>query len=259
MAGGADEGGEAGGAGAKRMRVESLGWLTESAVQPKKGKAIDGVGAASLEEVRRHKDGLPDAADGPIRKKGGIELARNSGVEERDKKDKLALKSSDPTSQCYAALERKAALYDKLVRGEAPDDEEVYNVDFLSKGLLVEDTRSDEETPVANSASFHWDYNAPEPRRDTGRHEQSPATQHEDEQRIQTEKVEEERRRKQREVITDLAQHTKAGRERAALLKQKRQEQGEKNRQKLRAQFLAKQAKLINNKASSVATSLPTS
>ena len=35
-------------------RVESLGWLTESAVMPKKHKAIEGVGASSIVELKAH-------------------------------------------------------------------------------------------------------------------------------------------------------------------------------------------------------------
>lgn len=36
----------------KEMRVESLGWLTESTVMPKKHKAIEGVGASSILELK---------------------------------------------------------------------------------------------------------------------------------------------------------------------------------------------------------------
>lgn len=35
--------------------------------------------------------------------------------------------------QSYSALERKAALYDKLARGNASDEEEKYEVDFFRK------------------------------------------------------------------------------------------------------------------------------
>lgn len=36
----------------KEMRVESLGWLTESTMMPKKHKAIEGVGASSILELK---------------------------------------------------------------------------------------------------------------------------------------------------------------------------------------------------------------
>jgi len=36
----------------KRMVVESLGWLTESSIMPKRHKAIEGVGASSILELK---------------------------------------------------------------------------------------------------------------------------------------------------------------------------------------------------------------
>lgn len=52
-------------------------------------------------------------------------------------RDKLELKAVKDGSASYAALERKAAIYDKLVRGELSDeeDQEKYCVDFFRKGL----------------------------------------------------------------------------------------------------------------------------
>lgn len=50
-------------------------------------------------------------------------------------------------SVSYAALERKAVLYDKLVRGELSDEEdkEMYCVDFFRKGLEQEESRHPQE------------------------------------------------------------------------------------------------------------------
>lgn len=50
-------------------------------------------------------------------------------------RDKLELKAVKDGSASYAALEKKAALYDKLVRGELSDEEdkEKYCVDFFVK------------------------------------------------------------------------------------------------------------------------------
>lgn len=36
----------------KRVVVESLGWLTESSIMPKKHRAIEGVGASSILELK---------------------------------------------------------------------------------------------------------------------------------------------------------------------------------------------------------------
>lgn len=42
---------------------------------------------------------------------------------------------TDKLHDSYAALERKAALYDQLTVGRFEDDDEHYNVDFLQKGM----------------------------------------------------------------------------------------------------------------------------
>ncbi|XP_057747723.1 uncharacterized protein At4g18257-like [Arachis stenosperma] len=140
------------GNGKKRMVVESLGWLTESSIMPKKHRAIEGVGASSMMELKaelyksqedskksRELAG-PDAeyqrAKSKIAPKDSFS-AKNSGVEARDHKDKLELKAVNDGSVSYAALERKAELYEKLVRGELSDeeDQEKYCVDFFRKGI----------------------------------------------------------------------------------------------------------------------------
>ncbi|GFQ05829.1 uncharacterized protein at4g18255, partial [Phtheirospermum japonicum] len=63
--------------------------------------------------------------------------AKKFGVDARAAKDKLELKAVQDGSASYAALERKAEIYNKLVRGELSDeeDEEKYCVDFFRKGL----------------------------------------------------------------------------------------------------------------------------
>jgi hypothetical protein len=38
----------------RRVVVESLGWLTESSIMPKKHRAIEGVGASSIMELKAH-------------------------------------------------------------------------------------------------------------------------------------------------------------------------------------------------------------
>lgn len=54
-----------------------------------------------------------------------------------DCRDKLELKAVKDGSVSYAALEKKAELYDKLARGELPDEEdkEKYCVDFFQKSF----------------------------------------------------------------------------------------------------------------------------
>lgn len=73
-------------------------------------------------------------------------------------RDKLELKAVQDGSASYAALEKKAEIYDKLVRGELPDeeDEEKYCVDFFRKGLDKDDPQmfreNDASTPQAQNA-----------------------------------------------------------------------------------------------------------
>lgn len=71
-------------------------------------------------------------------------------------RDKLELKAIDDGSASYAALEKKAELYDKLVRGELSDEEgeEKYCVDFFRKGIEQEESQQpqshDASTTVAH-------------------------------------------------------------------------------------------------------------
>eukprot|EP00252_Welwitschia_mirabilis_P019197 TRINITY_DN4383_c0_g1_i2.p1 TRINITY_DN4383_c0_g1~~TRINITY_DN4383_c0_g1_i2.p1 ORF type:complete len:205 (+),score=54.71 TRINITY_DN4383_c0_g1_i2:98-712(+) len=153
----------------KEKRIGSLGWLTESAVMPKKQKAIEGVGVASLvelkaqlyrsqEEAKQRIDKDDDAqfhraTARKSSKKTDPFLAQNSGVQQRDHRDKLELKAVNDGSVSYAALEKKAEIYSKLVRGEIPDEEEKekYCVDFFRKGVLQGESEiSDSEDRAEN-------------------------------------------------------------------------------------------------------------
>ncbi|KAF0902971.1 hypothetical protein E2562_022609 [Oryza meyeriana var. granulata] len=170
----AQETGQQGGATRER-RMESLGWLTESAVMPKKHKAIEGVGAASIldlkaqlyrtqEEARKptaHDAAAAAAASGEFRRAKNRTApahplgAKNSGVDARAHKDKLELKAVKDGSASYAALEKKVELYEKLSRGEIPDEEdkEKYCVDFFQKSFdHVYEPRQPERQSAIDSA-----------------------------------------------------------------------------------------------------------
>ncbi|KAG9447990.1 hypothetical protein H6P81_014118 [Aristolochia fimbriata] len=145
----------------RNQRVESLGWLTESTVMPKRHKAIEGVGASSIlelkaqlyktqEESKQDKDLTPDVEFHRAKKKivaHDIFSQKNSGVESRAKRDKLQLKAEKDGSASYAALEKKAELYQKLVNGELSDEEEneKYCVDFFRKGLAQDNSEQAEK------------------------------------------------------------------------------------------------------------------
>lgn len=152
--------GEEGSNTSKKRVVESLGWMTESTIMPRKHRAIEGVGASSIfelkaqlyqsqEESKRQPKEPVHSADHNYAQHLEVHRARkkisgndsfsskNSGVDARAAKDKLELKAVKDGAASYAALERKAELYDKLVRGELSDeeDQEKYCVDFFRKGL----------------------------------------------------------------------------------------------------------------------------
>jgi len=63
-----------------------------------------------------------------------------------DSRDKLELKAENDGSKSYAALEKKAELYEKLARGELPDEEEKekYCVDFFQKSLTQDECKQPE-------------------------------------------------------------------------------------------------------------------
>ncbi|RZS01848.1 hypothetical protein BHM03_00031782 [Ensete ventricosum] len=160
----------------RKKRVESLGWLTESSVMPKKHKAIEGVGASSIvelkaqlyrsqEEARKAKEAVPDAEFLRAKKKplpSDLFSHKNAGVESRAKKlsqhttrDKLELKAMQDGSAVYSALEKKAELYEKLARGELPDEEEneKYCVDFFRKTLEQDEPQQPEDHDTRNGVT----------------------------------------------------------------------------------------------------------
>ncbi|KAL3838850.1 hypothetical protein ACJIZ3_023441 [Penstemon smallii] len=118
----------------KRVAVESLGWITESSIMPRKHRAIEG-------ESKRQRNEPIHSADRNYAQQLEVHRAKSSSPLTipspiRIPADKLELKAVRDGSARYAALEKKAELYDKLVRGELSDEEEneKYCVDFFRKG-----------------------------------------------------------------------------------------------------------------------------
>nr|CAD1834292.1 unnamed protein product [Ananas comosus var. bracteatus] len=239
----------------RRKRVESLGWLTESAVMPKKHKAIEGVGASSIvelkaqlyrtqEEARKAKDSSAASADEfhRARKKplpSDLFSQKNSGVESRARRDKLEMKAIKDGSVSYAALEKKAEIYEKLARGELPDEEEKekYCVDFFRKGLEqdepqqpelhgntsddgVENQDGDTDDSLLNSKLF-------------GLGRASAIIDNDEHKRF----------------VREVHEEASQAREKATTLRARRQEQEAARREKLRQAYLKKQLdKLISSK-----------
>ncbi|KDP37958.1 hypothetical protein JCGZ_04601 [Jatropha curcas] len=245
----------------RRVVVESLGWLTESSILPKKHRAIEGVGPSSILELKaqlyksqeeakvsKQSSAFAAASDANYhRAKKKVTpcdpfSAKNSGVESRALKDKLELKAVKDGSASYAALEKKAELYDKLVRGELSDEEdkEKYCVDFFRKGFDQEhsqppqnrsfdasDAVAPEDEDGDNDASLLFTSKFVGPGRTAGAMDKD------------------EHKRFVREVHEEANQ----AREKVSELKLRRQEQAAAHREKLRQAYLRK--KLEKLKAAS--------
>ncbi|KAJ4768803.1 Coiled-coil domain-containing protein 174 [Rhynchospora pubera] len=248
-----------------RMESLGLGWLTESAVMPKKHKAIEGVGAASIvelkaqlyrtqEEARKAKDSDPSsssaasAADASRARKRSADLfsPKNSGVDARAHKDKLEMKAIRDGSVSYAALEKKAALYEKLSRGELSDEEEKekYCVDFFQKSM------EHDGSPPSDSQHNDNANGADLPLRDGDRdgddvNDAFLSSRPFGLGRAASAVDRDEHKRFVREVHEEVNQ----AREKTSTLKMRRQEQEVARREKLRQAYLKKQLdKLLSSK-----------
>eukprot|EP00262_Sarcandra_glabra_P009339 TRINITY_DN2354_c0_g1_i1.p1 TRINITY_DN2354_c0_g1~~TRINITY_DN2354_c0_g1_i1.p1 ORF type:complete len:346 (-),score=96.48 TRINITY_DN2354_c0_g1_i1:365-1402(-) len=231
----------------KNKRVESLGWLTESSVMPKKHKAIEGVGVSSIlelkaqlyktqEEAKKAKDLAPDsAAEFHRAKKKIVPLdvftQKNSGVDSRANRDKLELKAIKDGSVSYAALERKAELYDKLARGELPDEEEKekYCVDFFRKSIVQDESEQPQgcaTSPVIPLKNEEDDTNAiPLDAKLVGPGRTGNAFDNDEHKRF----------------IREVHEDANQARDKESALKLRRKEQVAARREKLRKDYLRKQ------------------
>lgn len=237
----------------RRKRVESLGWLTESSVMPKKHKAIEGVSASSIvelkaqlyrtqEQARKDKESAPDSSSEFLRAKkkaltSDLFSQKNSGVESRAKKDKLEMKAVNDGSASYAALERKAELYEKLARGELPDEEdkEKYCVDFFHKSL----ERDEPEQPEHCDANHFVPPESEDGDADVASLKEKPNGPGRTSATIDND----EHKRFVREVHEEVNQ----ARQKATTLKMRRQEQEAARREKLRQAYLRKQLEKLTS------------
>ncbi|KAJ4844849.1 hypothetical protein Tsubulata_031231 [Turnera subulata] len=237
----------------RRVVVESLGWLTESSILPKKQRAIEGVGASSIvelkaqlyksqEDAKKSKD-FPDA-DYHRAKKKITPLdsfsAKNSGVDARALKDKLELKAVKDGSASYAALEKKAELYDRLVKGELSDEEdkEKYCVDFFRKGVEQEESPQPRGTDTSATVASKDedggnDGSVPLGVKFVAAGRTAGAVDREEHKRL----------------VREVHEEANQAREKASELKLRRQEQAAAHREKLKQAYLRK--KLEKLKASS--------
>ncbi|KAK4589254.1 hypothetical protein RGQ29_020023 [Quercus rubra] len=236
--------------------VESLGWLTESTIMPKKQRAIAGVGPSSILELKAQLYKSQDESkktkelSGPdvhfhrakkILPAPSLFSAKNSGVDARALKDKLELKAVNDGSVSYAALEKKAELYEKLARGELSDEEEKekYCVDFFRKNVEQDESEQPRDQD-ASSATVP-------PESEDGENDASSwfKTKPLGLGRVAATLDNDEHKRFVREVHEEVNQ----AREKASELKLRRQEQAATRREKLRQAYLKK--RLENLKAAS--------
>lgn len=240
----------------KRVAVESLGWLTESTIMPKKIRPIEGVGASSILELKAQlyksqeeakrvaKETIhPSAADPNYshlevhRAKKKITAknaysSKNPGVDAREAKDKLEMKAVKDGSVSYAALERKAKLYDKLVRGELSDgeEEEKYCVDFFRKGQQQQNSEQLQQHDISPA----------EPREEEdGDDDASPLSDTKaaglGRQTATFDRSEHKR------FVMEVHKEASQAREKASELKLRRQEQVAARREKLKQAYIRKQ------------------
>ncbi|XP_031491281.1 uncharacterized protein At4g18257-like isoform X1 [Nymphaea colorata] len=254
----------------ERRRVSSLGWLTESAVMPKKQKVIEGVGASSIlelkaqlyktqEEARKAKESASDAEFHRAKKRivpNDVFSRKNSGVESRATRfstwfekeecdlvaqlawhllrDKLELKAVEDGSASYAALERKAELYEKLSRGDLPDEEESekYCVDFFSKSLSYDECgRSKVDDASSSEPKDNKDVDSDVDiipnlfAKPVGPGRTSETVDRDEHKRL----------------VREVHEEASQARETASALKLRRQAQAQANREKLRQAYLRKQ------------------
>ncbi|BFI25736.1 hypothetical protein AXG93_3233s1080 [Marchantia polymorpha subsp. ruderalis] len=239
--------------GKERRKVESLGWLTESSVMPKKQRAIAGVGASSIVELRaelyKTQEDVKKAKEGDVevvrsRKKIGVPEKKNAGVDERAAKDALHLKAVEDGKDVYAALEKKAELYEKLSRGELNEEEaEMYNVDFFRKGLLEDERLEMEEED--GSRDLHGKINDSS---DLGSvHTRSQGGWIRDGASGLTQE--------HKQIIREVNEETKDAREKTSTLKQQRLLQSQKKREALRQAYLKRQVEKLKSQKQQSASS----
>ncbi|XP_021836036.1 uncharacterized protein At4g18257 [Spinacia oleracea] len=235
----------------KRVGTESLGWLTESTIMPKKHKAIEGVGASSIFELKAELyKSQEDAKKSKEISGADVEYHRakkkitannsfarkNTGVDARAHQDKLALKAVTDGSASYAALEKKAALYEKLARGELSDEEdkEKYCVDFFRKGHEEEEIQelqpNDSSSKVSEKIDEYDDF-IPFNSKPLGLGRTAGAVDIDEHKRF----------------VREVHEEVNQARENASELKLRRQEQAAARREKLRQAYIRKQLEKVKS------------
>lgn len=263
------------------MERESYGWLASSAVPAKKRRLIEGVSDAGVvqlqaqlyrtqQHVAQWKEGGLDPSDKHVRRRAGIDVSQvmqrsNAGVGDRDRVDRLELKKvagegAERLAESAAALERKAALYERLARGETRDGEDHYEVDFVAKGTLDEERRQEEDWleerdgqrrrqgaedggggGAVDTVGAALGSGSGMMSEDMQRERERRRWEEEEEQRDRREQAEYERRQAHKEAVLGMTAETELGRERAQEQRQVRGAAQSAKLQRLKAAFLQQQ------------------
>ncbi|GAA0142942.1 hypothetical protein LIER_03734 [Lithospermum erythrorhizon] len=230
-----------------RKRLESLGWLTESTIMPKKQKSIEGVGPSSILELNAQLYKSQEEAKRLPKEPHRLQVHRakhkvsahdaysasNSGVASRAQKDKLEMKAVKDGAASYAALEKKAELYEKLMRGEISDEEEneKYCVDFFRKGVEMEETQQPQGHDTSNAKSQDEDGSFMPDTKPSMLGRMSGSID----------------RNEHKRLVKEVHEEASQAREKASELKQRREEQVAARREKLKQAYLRKQLEKLKS------------
>lgn len=209
------------------VSVSSLiGLKGQVAKKQSESKAIkDGtVSLAELREQQRYRGSLAALLNLP-----------NPGVEKRRKKDEATgrqEKGADRLKESQEALERKAALYDRMQKGDAlsMDEYDKYEVDFLNKSDEKQKNPKEEEYVASTSEDIMSSLIFG----DVGNREADTRPM-----------IGMSMSDKRRELILEIEKETKSGRERAKLRREARLQAQARKRQKLKQAYIQKRAALF--------------
>ena len=158
---------------------------------------------------------------------------RNAGVDARAARD-VEAKIDRSSKGVRGALERKAALYERLSSGElAHEDGDAYDVDFGAKRADADaDDRADDDAPIYERQIRRGDMMSDDMRRELERREW--------EEDVEREERDAARAAEARRVVFDIERQTERERDAAEDAKRQRDEEDTARRAKLKAAFIRK-------------------
>ena len=260
------------------------GWRAGSSALPRAARAIENVNEKSLVRLRatvlsereRARTARARASgagastsranDGGDRPRGALVLAqgvrrvgkrkadgddarakRNAGVDARAARD-VSERIDRSSKGVRGALERKAALYERLSSGElAFEDGDAYDVDFGAKRAATDDNRDDHDAPIyerqirrGDMQIRRGDMMSNDMRRELERREW--------EEELEREERDAAAAAEARRVVFDIERQTERERDAAEDAKRRRDEEDAARREKLKAAFIRKKMAAMGKK-----------